>query len=223
MKLSLPPKLVAKLVWVPVISFRKIFIPSYAFDALLCRNGPFSPPDRLTLRITLIYANIYNKWKRILITEYKTVKSWKCEHVWKDKSKCKNTFNKNSYEQWVFSTIQACSGTPREHQNVNTTPLTRFANDDGAKVAQTGGNGLQFCWNWGRNEKSGWKQYTRGKQRTKLIVSPKLVLRRVLPPSFEFPSAAQCLLLIFFIISNLLIIRSCKSSQLVLSFSFCLL
>jgi hypothetical protein len=37
MKLSLPPKLVEKLVWVPVISFCKIFIPSYTFDdALLC-------------------------------------------------------------------------------------------------------------------------------------------------------------------------------------------
>ncbi len=30
MKLSLPPKLVEKLVWVPVISFCKIFIPSYS-------------------------------------------------------------------------------------------------------------------------------------------------------------------------------------------------
>jgi hypothetical protein len=36
MKLSLAPKLVEKLVWVPVISFWKIFIPSYVFDALLC-------------------------------------------------------------------------------------------------------------------------------------------------------------------------------------------
>jgi hypothetical protein len=26
-----------------------------------------------------------------------------------------------------FSTIQESSGTPREHQNVNTTPSTRFA------------------------------------------------------------------------------------------------
>jgi len=52
MKLSLPPKLVEKLVWVPVISFSKIFIPSYAFDALLCRDWPFSLPNRLTLRIT---------------------------------------------------------------------------------------------------------------------------------------------------------------------------
>jgi len=31
-------KLVEKLVWVPLISFCKIFIPSCAFDALLCRN-----------------------------------------------------------------------------------------------------------------------------------------------------------------------------------------
>jgi hypothetical protein len=56
MKLSLPPKLVEKLVWVPVISFCKIFIPSYAFDALLCRNWPFSPPNRLTLRTTLMHS-----------------------------------------------------------------------------------------------------------------------------------------------------------------------
>ncbi len=26
------------------------------FDALLCRNWPFLPPDRLTLRITLLYV-----------------------------------------------------------------------------------------------------------------------------------------------------------------------
>jgi hypothetical protein len=54
MKLSLPPKLVGKLVWVPVISFCKIFIPSYKFDALLCRNWPFLPLNSLTLQITLI-------------------------------------------------------------------------------------------------------------------------------------------------------------------------
>jgi hypothetical protein len=33
---SLPPKLVEKLVWVPVISLCEISIPSYRFDALLC-------------------------------------------------------------------------------------------------------------------------------------------------------------------------------------------
>jgi hypothetical protein len=41
MKLSLPRKLVEKLVWVPVICFCKIFILSYMFDALLCWNWPF--------------------------------------------------------------------------------------------------------------------------------------------------------------------------------------
>jgi hypothetical protein len=33
------------------ISFCKIVISSYPFDALLCRNWPFSPPNRVTLRI----------------------------------------------------------------------------------------------------------------------------------------------------------------------------
>jgi hypothetical protein len=38
------------IVWVPVISFlKKYFIPSYAFDALLCRNWLFSSPNRLGL------------------------------------------------------------------------------------------------------------------------------------------------------------------------------
>jgi hypothetical protein len=54
MKLSLPLKLVEKLLWVPVISFCKIFIPSSAFDGLLCQNWPLSPPNRLTLRITVL-------------------------------------------------------------------------------------------------------------------------------------------------------------------------
>ncbi len=39
------PNLVEKLVWLLVISFCKIFIPSYEFDALLCQNWPFSPPN----------------------------------------------------------------------------------------------------------------------------------------------------------------------------------
>jgi len=38
MKLNLPPKMLEKPVEVPVISFCKIFITSYAFDALLRRN-----------------------------------------------------------------------------------------------------------------------------------------------------------------------------------------
>jgi hypothetical protein len=36
MKLTLPPEFVEKLVWVPIILFCKIFIPSYMFDGLLC-------------------------------------------------------------------------------------------------------------------------------------------------------------------------------------------
>jgi hypothetical protein len=61
MKLSLSPKLVEKtsLGSQLVISFCKIFIPSYAFDALVCRNWPFSPSNRLTLRITLL-SEIYD-------------------------------------------------------------------------------------------------------------------------------------------------------------------
>jgi hypothetical protein len=49
MKLMLPPKLVEKLVWVPVILLCKIFIHSYTFDALLCQNWSFSAPNRETL------------------------------------------------------------------------------------------------------------------------------------------------------------------------------
>jgi hypothetical protein len=73
---SLPPKLVENLVWVPVISFCKIFIPSYVFDALLCQNWPFSPPNCVTLWIKLlsfqlkkrmVYVNL--KHKNFFITE----------------------------------------------------------------------------------------------------------------------------------------------------------
>jgi hypothetical protein len=45
------PKLVEKLVWVPVILLCKIFIPSYAVDALLCRNWLFSPLIVILYRI----------------------------------------------------------------------------------------------------------------------------------------------------------------------------
>jgi hypothetical protein len=40
---------------VPIVSFCKIFnfIPSYMFDGLLCWKWPFSPPNRVTLWITL--------------------------------------------------------------------------------------------------------------------------------------------------------------------------
>jgi hypothetical protein len=59
MNLSLPSKSVEKLVWVPVIC--KIFNASFAFDALSCQNWPFSSPNCLTLRITLIYEWCHSK------------------------------------------------------------------------------------------------------------------------------------------------------------------
>jgi hypothetical protein len=51
MKLCLPPKLVEKLVWVSVISFCKIFIPSYAYYV---QTGRSRPPNQRTLHITLM-------------------------------------------------------------------------------------------------------------------------------------------------------------------------
>jgi hypothetical protein len=43
MKLSLPPKLLGKLIWVPVSSFCTCFMPYNA------ETGRFHPPNRLTL------------------------------------------------------------------------------------------------------------------------------------------------------------------------------
>jgi hypothetical protein len=45
MKLSLPPKLLEKLVWVPITSFCKIFILSYTFDAILYQTDLSRPHD----------------------------------------------------------------------------------------------------------------------------------------------------------------------------------
>jgi hypothetical protein len=53
-KLRLPPKLVEKLVWVPVFSFCKISFPVRHLMPYYARNWPFSPPNRLTLQITFI-------------------------------------------------------------------------------------------------------------------------------------------------------------------------
>jgi hypothetical protein len=62
MKLNLLPKLVEKLDWVLVISFCKIFIPSYTFDALICQNWLSSPlhPNRVALGIALIVLLIWD-------------------------------------------------------------------------------------------------------------------------------------------------------------------
>jgi hypothetical protein len=53
-KLGLPPRLVEKLVWVPVILFCKISTLSYSFGALYyAKISRFHPLNRLTLWITL--------------------------------------------------------------------------------------------------------------------------------------------------------------------------
>jgi hypothetical protein len=79
MKLSLPPKLVEKLVWILVISFCKIFIVSYLFDAVLCRNWPFSAPNRLTLRITLLDPIFKTKLSKIINSN--VVVTNKCQYI----------------------------------------------------------------------------------------------------------------------------------------------
>ncbi len=82
-----------KLVWAPIISFCKIFIPSYVFDALLCRNWPFLPRNRLTLRITLLFfpsiffnlTNVYKHFdfkqqhRRLVILEIASCRSLKAQ------------------------------------------------------------------------------------------------------------------------------------------------
>ncbi len=50
MKLSLPPKVVEKPVWVPIILLPKIFSPIHMADGLLCRNGLFLSPNQETLQ-----------------------------------------------------------------------------------------------------------------------------------------------------------------------------
>jgi hypothetical protein len=63
MKLSIPPKLVGKLVWVPVIMFCKISFPVKHLMPHYAETGPFSPPNRPTLQITLICGRYHGKKK----------------------------------------------------------------------------------------------------------------------------------------------------------------
>jgi hypothetical protein len=53
------------------------------------------------------------------------------------------------------------------------------------KYPKLGAIGHQFDWNWGRNEKSGWKQYTGRKKKkapeAKLVFAAKLLLIKVSP------------------------------------------
>ncbi len=60
MKLSLPPKLVEKLDWVPVILFCKIFRRLMPYYAETSHSGPH---NRLTSRITLNVSQIVIKLK----------------------------------------------------------------------------------------------------------------------------------------------------------------
>jgi len=43
------------------------FIPGYTFDALLCQNWPFLPPNRLTLRITFLNSNTISDSRIVLV------------------------------------------------------------------------------------------------------------------------------------------------------------
>jgi len=54
MKLSLLPKLVEKLVWVPTLSFCKISFRVTHLMAHYAETDRSHPPSRLTLQITLI-------------------------------------------------------------------------------------------------------------------------------------------------------------------------
>jgi hypothetical protein len=66
------------------------------------------------------------------------------------------------------------------------------------KVLQTGGAGPQFCQNWGRNKKPGWKKYTWRKRGSNWFSHLSSFI-----PSFGFAlPAAASLLLMFFIISK---------------------
>jgi hypothetical protein len=64
MKLNLPPKLVEKLIWVPVISFLLISFPVTHWMAYYAETGLSRPPNRLTLQITLLSLN--KTWVNVL-------------------------------------------------------------------------------------------------------------------------------------------------------------
>ncbi len=53
-----------------VFSLCKIFIPSYTFDVLLCRNWPFLSPNHETLQITLLSKKNFGGSLRIKTSHY---------------------------------------------------------------------------------------------------------------------------------------------------------
>jgi hypothetical protein len=61
-------KIVGKTSLGPVISLCKIFVPSYTFDAIFCRNWPFSAPICGTFPLTLLHNTLLHaKWANIII------------------------------------------------------------------------------------------------------------------------------------------------------------
>jgi hypothetical protein len=89
------PKL-AVLVWFPVISFCKIFIPSYTFHALLCQNWLFSTPNCVTLPITIL-CNLHNVPFQIEVN-LPSFHSWKTL-IWKWPSVCVNFKRVSSFHK----------------------------------------------------------------------------------------------------------------------------
>jgi hypothetical protein len=83
MKLSLPPKLVGKLVCVLIISFCKIsFLVMHLTYALLCRNWPFLTTNCLTLQITLIYQHVLMTMTMTAYHASNTTQDACCINVW---------------------------------------------------------------------------------------------------------------------------------------------
>ncbi len=94
-------KLVKKLVWIPVISFCKSFILSYVFDGMLCQNWPFSPPSRLTLRITLLLTTYFKHQNSI----YQSSLSHELDRI--DQLGC--SFASDQFCGGFYRSVVACS------------------------------------------------------------------------------------------------------------------
>jgi hypothetical protein len=80
-KLSSLPKLVKKTSLSPscFVLFCEIFIPNYTFDALLCWNWPFLPPNHVTLWITLIlWTNLgtFVQFSGLFLKSNKKANNW---------------------------------------------------------------------------------------------------------------------------------------------------
>jgi hypothetical protein len=85
MKLNLLPKLVEKLVWVPVLSFCKISFPVthlMPYYAETGRSRPLiSPPNRLTLRMTFLLDLVFQTFHFVLFPTTETNMMNSTRHV----------------------------------------------------------------------------------------------------------------------------------------------